>query len=241
METLEMRFRLVGLIVGALGFGQVAHAADLPARSVYKAPPAAQAFSWTGCYIGGNVGGIRSETDWSLVAGGGSGGSHDADGLMAGGQAGCDYQVGTWVFGAEGMFNWTNADGSHVSPAGTRLSNEANWLALATARIGYAWDRNLFYVKGGGAWLDQSHTSVTAPGVATATGDYTRSGWTVGAGWEYAVAPSWSVKLEYNYMDFGSEQPSFCTAAGACAAPVNVEQDAHTVLIGVNWRFTSWR
>src|SRR6266581_5422696 len=42
-------------------------AADLPARPVYKAPMVAPAvFSWTGCYIGGNIGGKWPRTSGTV-------------------------------------------------------------------------------------------------------------------------------------------------------------------------------
>ena len=54
-----MRMRHIGLLAVALGFGaaQSASAADLPIKApVYKAPPIAPAYSWSGCYIGAQVG-----------------------------------------------------------------------------------------------------------------------------------------------------------------------------------------
>ncbi len=121
--------------------------------------------------------------------------------------------------------------------AGNALHTDTNWLANVTGRIGYAiFDRNLLYVKGGGAWIDQSN-SVTAAGTVFNTGDYTRSGWTVGAGWEYAFAPNWSAKIEYNYMDFGSKSPTFISAGGAAVTNVNVDQTAHLALFGINYKF----
>jgi outer membrane immunogenic protein len=238
-----MRLKFVALLLASVSLGamQSAVAADMPARGpVYKAPPAAVAFSWTGCYLGGNVGGVWIDNDWT-TAGGADAGGHTASGVTAGGQVGCNYQTGPWVFGVEGMFNWADADGSHTSVAALTQSTETNWLANATARVGYAFDRSLLYVKGGAAWIDQSHEA-TVGGVLFGTGDHTRSGWTVGAGWEYAFAPNWSAKIEYNYMDFGNKSPTFCSAAGACGV-FNIDQTAQVALFGVNYRFSSgmWR
>jgi outer membrane immunogenic protein len=157
--------------------------------------------------------------------------------VAAGGQAGCDYQTGALVVGAEGMFDWTNADGDNVTPAGTvRAATDQNWFATATARIGYSFDRSLIYVKGGGAWVNESWTQLSLAGVvANSTGNFTRSGWVVGGGWEYAFAPSWSMKVEYNYFDLGNRDQNTC-AGGACA-PIRLDQTAHLVLLGLNYRF----
>ena len=233
-----MRLKFAALLLASVSFCAVqsAVAADLPARGpVYKAPAALPAFSWTGCYVGGNVGGLWLNGDWTDSTGA-SGGSHTASGVTAGGQVGCNYQTGPWGFGVEGMFNWADASGDHTTPAGVGLHTGTNWLANVTGRVGYAvFDRNLLYVKGGGAWIDESHTA-TAAGVLFDAGSKTRSGWTVGAGWEYAFAPNWSAKIEYNYMDFGNNSSSFCSAGGVCTA-LNVKETAHLALFGVNYRF----
>ena len=84
--------------------------------------------------------------------------------------------------------------------------------------------------------LDQSNTATTVGGTLFDTGDKTRSGWTVGAGYEYAFAPNWSAKIEYNYMDFGNKTPTLCSAAGACGT-FNIDQTAQMALFGVNYRF----
>ena len=233
-----MRLKLAALLLASVSFCAVqsAGAADLPARApIYKAPPVPMAFSWTGCYLGGNVGGLWLKGDWTDPTGLESG-SHTASGVTAGGQVGCNYQTGPWVFGVEGMFNWADASGDSTSNLGTGLHTDTNWLANVTGRVGYAFDRNLLYVKGGGAWIDQSNSATTVGGVLFNTGDYTRSGWTVGAGWEYAFAPNWSAKIEYNYMDFGNKSPTFTSAAGATTA-FNIDQTAHLALFGLNYRF----
>src|SRR5258708_39828599 len=91
-----------------------AMAADLrPARGpapVYtKAPMMAPAFSWTGCYIGGNVGGLWAKKDWTDAATGFGESSVSINSWLAGAQVGCNYQVSTWVFGVQGDYDWTNA------------------------------------------------------------------------------------------------------------------------------------
>ena len=86
-------------------------AADLPVKAPYlKAPP--PAYSWTGCYLGGYVGGAQegnaSATDVSFLttgAGYNGGGPYPLSyntGFIGGGTLGCNYQTGYFVFGLEG-------------------------------------------------------------------------------------------------------------------------------------------
>src|SRR5262249_50061358 len=138
------------------GIAQVTFAADMapppppPPPAPYKAPPPVYFYSWTGCYVGGNGGGLWVTKDYDLsgaaIAGLGAVvvpgitmGGHDASGGMGGGQVGCNYQVGGWVFGIQGDYDWTKANGSHADPfgGGTILTSSTKSLASATARVGY--------------------------------------------------------------------------------------------------------
>jgi outer membrane immunogenic protein len=80
------------LLAGIAGIVLVtgsAHAADLSRQPVYKAPlPAmAPAFSWTGCYIGGNVGGAWGRTTASAPGlAPGISLTGDTSGVIGGGQ-----------------------------------------------------------------------------------------------------------------------------------------------------------
>src|SRR5262245_15283351 len=65
-----------------------ASAADLPTRTPAYVPPAPPQVTWTGCYIGANIGGIfgHGEADFALADV-----SRDNGGFAGGGQIGCDY------------------------------------------------------------------------------------------------------------------------------------------------------
>src|ERR1700730_7990862 len=89
-----------------------AFAADMPVKAAPMAAPAA--FSWTGCYLGGNVGGAWGrDSDWEFELGG-TGGHPKYSGAIGGGQIGCDYQNGPWVVGLAGMFDWSDLKGHAV-------------------------------------------------------------------------------------------------------------------------------
>ena len=175
-------------------------------------------YSWTGCYVGGNVGGVWVNKEWfSQLPGdpsfGQSFGSHDANSWLGGVQAGCNYQVGNWVFGIQGDYDWTNASGSNVNALNPGLtdSSKIKSLSSVTGRIGYAWDRFLGYVKGGGAWERDNYTVVGDPGGGPiiAIGSETRSGWTVGIGGEYAFTNNLTGFVEYDWYGFGTRTVNF--------------------------------
>ena len=210
------------------------------ARPIYKAPPAGAlpvAYDWTGFYVGGHVGYGWAKKDWQDGFGLFNL-STNVDGFLGGGQVGFNYQIGQFVLGAEGDFSWTGINGgstltSGVVPApGRSFNTDVNWTSTLTGRVGIAFDRWLVYGKGGVAWAhDKFSTEVyTFPGTVEVTD--TRIGWTAGAGVEYAFAPSWSAKLEYNYMDFGDKTVSFTPTTSA-----NIDQQIHAVKLGINYKF----
>jgi outer membrane immunogenic protein len=170
------------LATTALALGGPVFAADLaPVQMPLKAPPVvARPFSWTGCYIGGHLGGDWGHANFvdpNTLFGGGLGlfaptgtgvGIDQGAGVVGGGQVGCDYQFATnWVVGLAGDFSWTNLDGSKSDPYAfsggdslfggkngvpATLRDQTDWLASVTGRVGYTWDRWMLYGKGGVAW-----------------------------------------------------------------------------------------
>jgi len=223
---------LAGTAVGALLADPVL-AADLPVR---KAPfaPAAAVYNWTGFYIGGHLGGAWGDKDWVAV-GVGPLGSHDVDGFIGGGQVGFNYQAGRWVFGVEADFSWADVSGHHVDNVflGDNRT-KVDWFGTVTGRIGYAFDRTLLYVEGGGAWARDAYT-ITATGFFAQTSD-TNWGWTVGAGLEYGMTPNWSLKLEYNYLSFDTQRVTFVPNTGG-SFDRDVDQTIHVLKAGINYRF----
>src|SRR5262252_4997649 len=222
-------------------------AADLPV----KAPPAAAVpFSWSGCHIGGHVGvGVSQDETTSVF---GVSHSFSATGFLGGGQIGCDYQFASrWIVGVEGQAAWTSLKNSHAStvrnlvtgvtlPSQFTLRND--FLASATARLGYSIaERWLVYAKGGGAWTDEkidiAFTNVQGTAVDP-NATTTRTGWTIGAGAEWAFAPHWSSTLEYNYYDFGDGGTVATDPAHNTTVTINSLQDRiHAVTAGVNYHF----
>ncbi len=236
------RVLLATVAIAALGSAS-ALAADLPQRPAYKAPVVmAPAPTWTGCYIGGNIGGAFGHASATSPDIGGEI-SSNGSGFAGGGQIGCDYQfAGPWVIGFRNMYDWTSnkRSGTLVDTAGdTFVANFNNqWFDTLTGRLGYAvapsW---LLYFQGGAAWGHTS-TNITFDGVQVGQTSKTRTGWTIGGGAEWMFAPQWSVFLEANYMDFGSRNASLDPVTTGCVVcTVNAKATETTVLVGVNYRF----
>lgn len=225
-----------------------APAADL--RLPVKAPiAAAPMFSWTGCYVGAHVGGSKVH---SFIAtnfeGTGFTGDNDGTGAVAGGQAGCNYQHGRWVLGVEGEGSWSNSQAAHslaLPPDATESLTTRNTSNFSiSGRAGIAFDRTLIYGKGGWAWgsFDFNSTlTCCVLGILARTdrsGSTNLSGFLVGAGIEHALTRNWTVKLEYNYMDFGSRFLNVGATRGS-RTPINVSQSVtlQTFKVGVNYLF----
>lgn len=231
MQKGTMRPLLIGLL-GAAMFSGAAAAADM-GRPVYKAPPAGvmapTVYDWTGFYVGGHVGYGWSTRNWNDSSGLFNV-SHDADGFLGGGQVGFNYQIGQFVLGVEGDMSWSGISGSsNVGAVG--FNTDVDWTATLTGRAGIAFDRWLVYGKGGVAWAADKY-STNFYSIPTIELSQTRTGWTAGAGVEYAFAQQWTAKLEYNYMDFGTDRVSF-----APGWATDIDQKIHTVKFGINYKF----
>jgi len=232
MHKGTMRRGLLALagLAGAAVMSSGAMAADLK-TPVYKAPPAGvlpAAYDWTGFYIGGHVGYGFGRTNWRDAAG--LNASSTPNGFLGGGQVGYNYQIGQFVLGVEADGSGSGIKGG-TTVMGAAINNNVDWTSTVTGRAGMAFDRWLVYGKGGVAFAgDRFSTNRYTPVTKEVTD--TRVGWTVGGGVEYAFAPAWSAKLEYNYMDFGTRAVSF-----APGTSTNIDEQVHAVKFGINYKF----
>ncbi len=217
----------------------------------YKARPAiAPIWNWSGCFVGGHVAGLWAKsTEWIVRTPNGaffgqSLGGHAIDSWIGGAQAGCDYQFsGGFVIGIQGDYAWADAQGSHDSALefGVAYHSKVRSLASVTGRVGYAWDRFLGYVRGGGAWERDDYWATTIVLGTAYTARETRPGWTVGVGGEYAFSNFLSAFVEYNYYDFGSRLIAFTPqVAGLGPAYLDIKETKSTVRAGLNFRFGAY-
>jgi outer membrane immunogenic protein len=231
-----------------------ASAADLPARMVTKAPPPPPPMhNWTGFYVGVNVGGSWGRQDVSLVtAGGALTNGNDVNGVIGGGQVGYNWQGygSPWVFGVEANFQGSGQRGTGtffipgvvgalVVPAtSVAYEDRLDWFGTVRGRIGYAMGDGRFlpYITGGfaygGADLNGTASVVGTPVTFDVSKTYT--GWTVGAGFEWAFWDRWSAKAEYLYIDFGNGPTIALTPAFTLTTNHLIDNIGR---VGVNYRF----
>ncbi len=216
------------LALGALVMASHADAADLSLAPLYKAPPSemAQAYNWTGFYLGLNGGGGWGDSHWQGI------GRADLSGGQVGGTAGYNWQFGHAVLGLEGDIDWNNMQGSLACPGvggGGSCSTSETWLSTVRGRAGYAFGGVLPYVTGG---LAVGNIQAAAPNLPGATN--TNAGWTVGGGIEFALPGNWTAKAEYLHVDLGDFN---CGANCGGAPDENVSIHENVVRAGVNYHF----
>jgi outer membrane immunogenic protein len=256
---------LAGTAVAVVMAAGSAGAADM-ARPVYKAaPPPIPIFSWTGWYVGVHVGGAWGTKEWQdpnvFFTGKGGPGSaffpdttinnYGVNGFLGGVQIGYNYQSGPWVWGVEAQGSWAGIRGADACPffAGKITTCKTNVDALGSfaLRFGGTIDRALLYVKGGVAWAYETH-KISVPGnpidgfgAFSVEQKHWRWGGMLGAGVEFAFTNSISGKLEYNYMDFGTQTYSFTIDPVGPATPatfdLKIRQNIHLVKVGLNFRW----
>lgn len=197
------------------------------------APPIIRLYSWNGLYVGGHVG-----ADWDDDLGSNSNGQ-----FIGGAQVGFNLRQGSALWGLEAQWSGSGGGGQDNAlvalPGGGTgtFESDLDWVASLTARVGLVRDRSVLYVKGGAAWARNSfHGSSTLdPGVAF-DGSDTRSGWALGAGYEFAFRSAWSARFEYMFMDFGSDTVSLAGPSGGLSVP-GVDQQIQAVTFSINYRF----
>jgi outer membrane immunogenic protein len=226
----------------ALAIGSQALAADLPPAAPQPRAPAAYipapVFSWTGIYVGINGGGEFGQSSWSSP-GLTPTGNFSTNGFLIGGTLGGNYQFGQFVIGLEGDGDWTDINGTFTGTGGTgcgfgcKTGND--WLATIRGRAGWAWDRVLFYGTGGAAFgnIQASYAGASLSTVSTQTG------WTAGAGVEWAFLPNWTAKFEYLYVDLGNTTCATAICAPNSPVPLSttVTLTENIVRAGVNYKF----
>ncbi|HXX26326.1 MAG TPA: outer membrane protein [Pseudolabrys sp.] len=204
---MKKTMRIMTLVAVAAVSGP-AMAADLGRPAPYYSQPASY-YNWSGFYAGVNAG-----YEWGHV----TSSSIDPNGIAGGGQIGYNWQSGQFVFGAETDIQASGADDTF---APWKFSNP--WFGTLRGRAGFAMNNILLYGTAGLAYggltgqlngLEENKTLV---------------GWTGGVGVEVGLAPRWSAKAEYLYMDLGDRA---YTITG-----VNNGLQSNILRLGINYHF----
>jgi outer membrane immunogenic protein len=195
----------------------------------------------------------------------------DDNAPLIGGQFGYNWQTGNWVLGVEADLSGAGIHGVQsrtpicsqgvcglagvpIFGAGNFMRQDVNWLASVRGRIGQAWGSGLIYVTGGFAWANVDHEANTSgmvvcfnsPGCAfPAAFSRTRTGWTVGGGYEWPVWSNWTLRSEYLFSRFDGVSAtvapapaptSNCLTAGPCSATYRWNDlDIHTLRVALNY------
>ena len=191
-------------------------------------------------------------------------------GITGGGQIGCNQQTGTWVWGVEADMDGASrlSTTNNYGPAGPftgappgllaashteQVTKGADWYSTVRARLGYTVTPTWLIYATGGLAVGEIKSSTNVQFGAdqfflgslgfTGSQTVTRTGWTVGAGTEWALGSNWSVKAEYLFLDFGSLTYLSACSGALCLGGLPVSWQTHVrteesvFRLGVNYKF----
>ncbi len=237
----------------ALGVGSV-NAADLyhsTGGGLKDGPYVAPVAVWTGFYAGINGGAafgasenlrVTNNYDYTQA----DIGQFYHDGGFGGGQIGYNWSGFGWgnqvVLGIE-----TDIEGSGISssfarndlyygyaPAAFNASQSIDFFGTVRGRLGYAVGPALIYATGGFAYANVDTKVNINNGFNYLNSNQLETGWVVGGGVEYMIAPNWSAKVEYQYIDLGSQTVS-AIASDGFVDRMPVDNNFSTVRAGINY------
>ena len=248
--------KLLMSTVTFVAIGGTAYAADLPARRAPPVfvPPPIPVFSWTGFYVGGQVGVAFGETTVAVAPIGLRYNAGQPTGTIGGGHIGYNFSTQSLpilsnivgilpgfgsagvVIGVEGDVDGTDYRSQQV--VGTLTQTFRNQIGgSARGRLGFAVDRALFYVTGGAAFAQFQDTFTNTTNGVFQNPTNTRVGFTVGGGFEYALTTHLSLRAEYRFTEFGRYNDQSATLF----APVVVTATEHVymnrVQVGFSYKF----
>jgi outer membrane immunogenic protein len=224
--------------VSAVALTVSASAADIYAQAGGKDEPFVPVAAWTGFYMGANGG-------YAFDALSSHGGVQD-DGGFGGFQIGYNVQgaIGlsrNLVLGIESDFEGAGIDNSGIATIhwdnGTTSTaphrRSIDDFGTVRGRIGYAFDRTLFYFTGGFAYGSLKNSFDVSGTIYR--GNAIETGYVLGGGAEYKISPAWSVKAEYQFIDLGNSDAT--NGLGSFIRTKDTE--LNTVRAGVNYHFNS--
>lgn len=184
---------------------------------------------WTGFYVGAHAGNGWGNSTVLIMPD-----DVDTKGLLAGGQVGYNYDLGSFVLGAEADFSFADIRNVTTDQAATLTTRVEN-LATLRARLGVKADRFLPYVTAGLAIGSGSFTADLLPpfGPTNYVASRVHLGWTAGVGVEYAASDTISIRAEYLHTDLNAltyeQTPNIL--------PFEAKHSFGVARVGINFRF----
>ena len=238
--------------VGVLGFMATVNAAELDQKAeTFPSSPAPQV-SWASFYVGANGGyGWNARDPDMQVIDLTSNGTDRLDGAYAGGgfggvQAGYNWQGlldPGFVLGVEADLEYAGIAGNlkALPAASFEAHTSLNSFGTLRGRVGYAWDRALFYATAGVAFGDVEDTVIYKNGLGQSSSfdsSSTRTGYVAGGGVGLTLTPNWSLKVDYQLLHLESLSAFETFAGGAFTDEVRTTDpghDYHTIRVGLNY------
>lgn len=245
---------LVKTLIGVTAIAAFMGTSALADETAVKVPSApAPVFNWTGFYVGA-LAGYGFSDNKSSFSGFDPGDTPPAQspngrGIVAGGEAGYNYQFGNFVAGLEADLSYTHmhgrATGTSAFGVVQSVEQDIDWLGTLRARLGVVpVDRLLIFGTGGAAFGGTGLSGSVNPGVncaVTSCGNGsvsgTNSGWTGGGGLEYAVSNQLSLKAEYQYVDLGRRSLTYPITLAVSQSTTTSEFRANVIRFGLNFKF----
>lgn len=209
--------------------------------------------NWKGIFVGGHVGGVWGKSNWtdpfvstpagSLMNIAGFGNQLRETGPLGGVDLKLNWQTGQVVYGLGASVSGADIRGENTLFSGLGGVNGqavTNYFGTLIARLGFAYDRSLFYVNGGSAWLNTTYKINANTGVLTFGSDSESKntwGWTLGAGIDYALTDHWISSVEYDYVRIPHTTISLSTVDLGNTQPIAANQIMNVFNVGLSYKF----
>jgi opacity protein-like surface antigen len=242
--------------------------AKAPVKKARERSTVEPPYDYAGCYAGGYFGGtwaadVQTTDPFSAGAGFynapvGNGGFYRVpfkETPVGGATLGCNWHApgSSFIFGAEGETGYMHLRAVALDPYSDPFNDVldrtviGNWYGAFAGRLGWAYERALFYAKTGVGFTgvrssvtDFCNTGGCGGGLLTAVNNDTRAFLVAGGGIEWAWTGNWTVKMEYLYLNVNDDAvacgPGGGTAAGATFCASHHLSGVHTTKLGINYK-----